>query len=291
MVNPAIKGAQGLRVALAQAYTAVQSRLTGRPRYHVAVLGYPRGGTSLLHNMLSATLPGFRFDDFETRCVERLHRLGDYGTKTPLDVLDVPQFDRLNVLRKRVVVLAVDRDIRDVLTSKHPNVADRYFIGHDASWWPQNPEFSAWQYDAAGVTDVYAAMGAAAQAAGIEYARVRYEDLIADADAVQEDLQARFGLPFEGHFSGFHEPGKRRAYRYEQEQRASLDPALVFEQKPVETSRQGKWRRAEHRTRIIEQFSACEALFDILIESGYEPDRCWYEEYMSVTEGDPRLEH
>ena len=134
-------------------------------------------------------------------------------------------------------------------------------------------------------------MGVAAQAAGIEFARIRHEDLIADADAVQAHLSARFGLPFEGRFSGFHEPGKRRAYRYEQEQRASLDPALVFEQKPVEASRLGKWRRPEHRTRIIEQFSACEALFDILIESGYEPDRCWYEEYMSVSEGEPRLEH
>ena len=271
-----------LRLAVARLLDGSRSKLRGRPSFHVAVVGFPRGGTSLLHNMLSATLPGFRFDDFETRVLERLHRIGDYATKTPLDVLDLGHLSAANTLNKRIVVLAVDRDIRDVITSRHPNLPDRYFIGHDASWWPQNKAFSEWRYDAAGVIAVEQALRSAPTLSGFELSRIRYEDLVADPDGLQRRLREQFDLPFAGRFSEFHLAGKRRAYRYD-ERRDTLDRALVFEDQPASGSRQGKWRAEEHRARIIEQFSACDLLFDFLIAGGYEPDRNWFREFQSTS--------
>ncbi len=265
-----------LRVNVNRVVAAADRRLRGEPRTHIAVVGFPRGGTSLLFNMLSTTLPGFRFDDFETRCVERLHRLGDYATKTPLDVLDVPRFPALNGNRKRIIVLAVARDVRDILTSRHPSIPDRYFIGWDASWYPQGPDTDEWGYTAPGVIEIDRAFTAASTVEGVSYTVVRYERLVAEPQAVQAELAEAYGLPFAGQFADFHQDGKRRAYRYEG-RFAPRDPALVREDKPVDRSRSGKWRAPEHIDRIREQFDACPALFDILIRDGYEPDRSWFD--------------
>jgi hypothetical protein len=53
---------------------------------------------------------------------------------------------------------------------------------------------------------------------------------------------------------------------------------MVLEHKPVQADRAGKWRLPEHRERITDQFSRFPALFDLLIEGGYERDRAWFDE-------------
>ena len=139
------------------------------------------------------------------------------------------------------------------------------------------------RYDAAGIVAVHRALSSASAVAGIEYVRVRYEDLVANPDGLQGDLSDRFGLSFNGRFSEFHQGGKRHAYRYD-DRRATLDTRLVFEDQPANASRQGKWRAPEHRERIMSEFTACEALFDILIESGYEKDRKWFDLWLAEGE-------
>jgi hypothetical protein len=262
---------------LAAGYSTLLRTLLGVRWRQLVVCGYPRGGTSLLYNMLSSASEEFRFEEFEVPAEYRMHRLGDVATKFPLDVLNIDRLESLNIHDKRVLVVAMIRDPRDVLTSRHPMVPDRYFIGHDHSWWPQNKSFSEWKFDAPGIVEIHEALDGLQRASPFAFLLLRYEDLVASPDDVQRVIATSFGLDFSGRFQDFHKHKDRHAYRYEG-RAAARDPSLVRENKAADTSRAGKWRKPEHRERIIEQFEACPRLFDIVREYGYEADDRWYEE-------------
>lgn len=259
-------------------YSRLRRGITGRGYRQLVVCGYPRGGTSLLYNMLSTTLESFSFEHFEVPAARRIHRLGDIASKFPLDVLDVRDLPSLNIHGKEIIVIGVVRDPRDVMTSRHPVVPDRYFIGHDHSWWPQDVEFREWKFDAPGIMPVFEAMVALEVSSPFRYLSVRYEDLVADADAVQTAIGEALGLRFNGRFSSFHQRGDRLAYRY-QGAASPRDPSLVREDKAPDASRAGKWRDATHRARIVEQFQACPKLFAVLEHHGYEADDGWFAAY------------
>lgn len=270
-VNGPIVSAR-LRVNAALSWLGL--RLAGIKQHQVVVCGFPRGGTSLLYNMLSSSLQGFRCEPFEQYFIYRVHRLGNYATKAPLDVLHIPRIDELNINRKELVVLVVVRDIRDILTSRHPMIPDQYFIGHDYSWWPQDKSFKKWRYDAPGVVGIYEAIRAIRTRSDTTI--VRYEDLVADPNAVQQTLAEFYGLGFDGNFRQFHERPEKHAYKYEG-RFAPLDTSLVREGLQSTTERVARWRkRPEDVRRIITQFSQCEMLFTILEDFGYEADRDWF---------------
>lgn len=267
-----------VKVQATRFYSGLLRVTTGTRFVQLVVCGYPRGGTSLLYNMLSASLEGFRFEDFEIPAEYRLHRLGNIASKFPLDILNADRWPSLNVHHKRILVIGVVRDPRDVMTSRHPVVPDRYFIGHDHSWWPQNEDFSEWKFDAPGIIPVHRALQQMEQEEALSFLRVRYEDLVTDPEATQNLLAERFGLEFDHSFRDFHERRDRLAYRY-QGRTAARDPSLVRENKAPDPTRAGKWRAPEHRARIIEQFTACPELFSVLRNDGYEPDDSWFEVY------------
>lgn len=240
------------------------------PHTQIVICGFPRGGTSLLQNMMVAALPRFRYDEFESYYIHRIHRLGNIMTKAPLDVMHLEHIDRLNVHKKRLVILLVVRDVRDVITSRHPMLPDRYFIGYDHSWWPQDPAFSIWKYNAPGVIDIHRRIQLAQRRADAMV--VRYEDLIEDPDRVQERLRSKFALNFQRRFSEYHKEKKRVAYRYEGRFSAK-DDSLVLEGKAVTKARLARWRKStEDLLRVSEQFAECSGLSDILAAYGYEDE-------------------
>lgn len=260
----------------------------GTPWRQLLVCGYPRSGTSLLYNMLAASLPGFTFTDFEQRAEPLIRRPGTIASKTPMDVLTLNQIVAANIWHKELLVVIPLRDIRDVLTSRHPMLPGEYFIGCDYSWWPQ-PDGS-WRYDAPGIQEIHAAIHRAGRldrlddaptntAPGYRTVLFRYEDLLADADSIQRRLAQELDLQFSSSFSSFHERGDRLAYRYEGEH-AARDTSMVLENKPVQADRAGKWRNPEHRDRIRDQFKRFPVLFDILIDDGYEANRAWFDAYL-----------
>ncbi len=246
------------------------------PWQHLLVCGFPRSGTSLVYNMLSATLPGFRFLEFEQGAAHWIGRPGFVASKAPLDVLDVSRILSRNRFGKELLVLVPLRDVRDVVTSIHPKLPDRYFIGYDHSWWPQKGGWTEWKYDAAGVGQIAEAIRGLDGIPGARVMKLRYEDLLANPDEGQARIAAAFGLEFQGKFADYHRSADKLPYRY-QGSHAARDPGLVREDKPVDLSRAGKWRKPEHRARIVEQFTRFPQLFDLLVEHGYEPDRSWYE--------------
>lgn len=256
----------------------VVDRLVSKQYKHIVICGYPRGGTSLLYNMLSVSLDGFSFDEFETRVLERLHRYGNYATKMPMDVFDLGKVDRLNKFGKDICAIVVMRDVRDVLTSRHPNVPDEYFIGYDHSWWPKNKDFTEWEYTAPGIGALHDAMEVSGSIQGIRLFKIKYEDLVADVDGAQKRLEAFLGVKFSRQIKDFYKDSSRMAYRYEGKYKAK-DESLVMEDKSLVTSRAGKWRSEQYRERIFEQFTKHPALFDVLIKDGYEKDNLWFDVY------------
>ncbi|MEQ1855822.1 MAG: sulfotransferase domain-containing protein [Longimicrobiales bacterium] len=262
------------RLPFTRAYSRGRLLLLGRRYEQLVVCGYPRGGTSLLYNMLSATLPNFRFEEFEEPAIYRLHRLGNIASKYPLDVFNVSRLPDLNVHGKKLHVIAMLRDPRDVVTSRHPLLPDRYFIGHDNSWWPQDTEFREWKYNAPGVVDIFDELERLRGQSELHVEFVRYEDLVEDSDAVQARLADRLGLSFGGRFSDFYKHPGRMAYRYDGRM-APREASLVREDKPADRSRSGKWQGPEHRERILEQFRECPRLFELLRLHGYENDDGW----------------
>ena len=248
---------------------------------HIVICGYPRSGTSLLYNMMTATLEGFAFDEFENVCLEYAERAGNFISKRPLDVFNVPHLVRQNVRDKEITVLVSIRDFRDILTSRHPRVPDRYFIGYDACIQVDSENGFAPEAVNPGIGAIARAIEKLHHLPNVRVIPVRYEDLVADADAVQKSLRDTLDLRFSGPFSAFHRKGDSLAYRYDRAE-WTVDPALVRENKPVDSSRAGKWRAEEHRSRIIEEFETYPELFTLLDHYDYEPDDTWFESYLCI---------
>jgi hypothetical protein len=228
--------------------------------------------------MLSSSLEDFHFSDFERFGAEVVQQRGDFATKAPMDVFQLSRIAELNAYRKDLCIIICVRDVRDIVTSRHPLLPDRYFIGYDFSWWPQNVEKTQWQYDGPGIGAISHAIDEAARVPGIRSRLLRYESLVADADALQSELATWLGVEFQTPFSQYYRYPKRLAYRYEDRHRAR-DEALVREDKPVDPTRVQKWRSPEHRERIREQFTQFPDLFRILKLYGYESDDRWFETF------------
>ena len=269
--------------AFARARAAARGRLGLRNDRQLVVCGFPRGGTSLLYNMLSATLPGFRFAEFEQAAAKTLPLPGDRASKWPMDVLRLPRVVNKNAagLRKDLLFVIVVRDLRDVITSVHPNAPDRYFCGYADRWSPRGGHPYTLVATDQGVAAVHAGIRRAFKLRDVGAAtvvRVDYEALVADADAVQAHLADALGLRFDGRFSGFAARGDRHAYRYEGA-RAPVDAARAArENAAVDPARTGRWRRPEFAARLRQQFTAHPELFALLRHYGHAADDRWFED-------------
>lgn len=250
------------------------------PKKQLVICGYPRSGTSLLYNMLSATLDGFRFPSFETPALDSLWRHDDVVSKMPLDVLAAPQLPAANIHGKQVSLLIVVRDLRDVLTSVHPRIPDRYFIGYQSQWRKGRGIDAEVDVYPVGIRHIHDAIVRAERLPEIGRIVVHYERLVAAPDRVQRDLADQLGLRFARPFSEFHRFGQRHAYRYEGDL-GTGQTGPHRENSAVDTSRVGKWRDSKHARRIVEQFTSHPELFALLRHYGYERDDRWFVPYSS----------
>jgi hypothetical protein len=251
--------------------------LFGYTQRQLVVCGYPRSGTSLIYNMLSASLgTHFKFLPFENYFIYSIHRIGSIATKAPMDLFHLKELSSLNVNNKDIIVIIMVRDIREILTSKHPIYPDEYFIGYDSSFWPQTKEFTEWAYNAPGIINIYEEICRVKDLKGVKL--IKYESLVLCPDSVQDKINDRFDLHFVGEFSNYHLDSKELPYKYEGKYKANNE-SLVLEGKQV-VNKEARWRKEEYKDRIVSQFKACPQLFDILIDYGYEKDRSWFDLYI-----------
>jgi len=259
------------------------------PHKHIAICGFPRSGTSMFSNMMGATLEGFTFDRMsERRSVETLTCWGNHMSKRPLDILETSRFAAANVHGKDVIVLILIRDPRDVITSVHENVPDEYFLSYDVGCrvWGEYPNYQH-AMDHVGLAEIFRAVQAARHDDSFASMLLRYEELVADPDAVEARLGERFGLSFTGRFSEFHQRRDRHVFRPHGTR--PLDPSLVKWDKQVSRQWVSRWKAPEHRRRILAQFDDHPALLAMLRTLGYESDDAWFERFAAesaVLEGD-----
>ena len=245
----------------------------------IVICGYPRSGTSLLYNMLATSLPKYKRDQFEVFATERIHRYDNRITKSPMDIFNISDLHKSNKYGKRIYVIIVIRDLRDVIVSIHPNLPDQYFIGHDFSWWPQNKDFTKWKHDAPGIIGITNKIENILSSKKYNVKLVRYEDLVSVTDNIQNELQEFLSEKLQGSFLEYHK-SKNLPYKYEGKYKAQ-DSSYVMEDKPVVTARHGKWKEQKYKRRITEQFEQCPELFNILIQYKYENNNDWFSEYKS----------
>ncbi|ANT60958.1 hypothetical protein AYJ57_11640 [Salipiger sp. CCB-MM3] len=234
---------------------------------HIVIAGQGRSGSTLFYNMLRNTLQGYGMFDREVPAASVIQLPGNQCTKRPFDIFDLPKLFQANQGRKRIDLICMLRDPRDILTSRHRSVPDDYFVAADNCWFV--PEGRVPAFTAPGFLPVHEASmrvsGSGLFPQGIFF--LKYEDLVRDPEAVQQMLAEGLGLTFEGRFSDFH--------KAEIPQRLQRALNGVRE---VDTERQRKWAKPEHRARIIDQFTRFPVLHDVLKQLGYEEDQGWFED-------------
>ena len=168
-------------------------------------------------------------------------RSGTYLSKKPPDTIRIA---RVFAADERLFVIAMMRDPRAVISSRHPSRPDVFFSGF-RRWFEYIEEIQR-------------------LAEHPRYAVVRYEDLLRDPDGVQTAIEARFGfLVRSGRFSDY--PNGVEASQLAVE---SLDGV-----RPFDTARIDAWR--SELGRIKGQLGDHPEMAGWIRRLGYESDDSW----------------
>lgn len=236
---------------------------------HIVVAGFSRSGTTMFYNMLRRAVRNFDFLDQEypaARIIGGEHRA--LITKRPLDIFDAANIRTANTRHKSLDFIVLLRDIRAILTSRHRAVPDDYFIGHDFQYFLP-PDDAPPARTLPGILPTYQAIVHLLRTPSPgKKIIVRYEDLVTDTARVQSYLAKSLHLSYRDRFENFHHADIPERLSGPLNRVAAPDAARI-----------DRWKLPEHRERIRSQFNTCPALFDILVQTGYEKDRAWFEAY------------
>lgn len=264
-----------LRRRLLTLFRMVGAGVTGlfirKRESHIVICGFPRSGTSLLYNMMSATLVDYKHIKGEKPCLELLYEKGCWISKNPNDLFSVKKAYLRNARRKKLFFLVIVRDPRDVMTSKHQIYRDGYFIGYEGSI---NGSY--------GLRDLYEQYKVllADKKISNKIFFTTYEELVEDSEALQARFSMFTGIDFDGDWAEFHSSGGDLAYSPGEQ--ATGERAAA----PLQNDRVCKWKNDTHRARICQQFTDYPQLFDVLVDLGYEDDQNWFTEYSVAKESE-----
>lgn len=236
---------------------------------HILVTGQSRAGSSLLYSMLQRTLRGFNIPgpEFPARAV--IHMPGDTCSRRGYDLFD---FDRIIATaegRKRLDVIVMLRDPRDIITSYDARLPDDYVCSADRSYFVAAQ--GGPQQILPGVLQIHERIREIAVSNDLPQGVVmlKYEHLVEQPRRVQNLLADGLELSFDGDFSQYHT-----------REIESHGPDLTGI-RPADAPREQKWRAPHLRDRIIDQFTRFPELHDMVEGLGYEPDRSWFDAYLA----------
>lgn len=236
---------------------------------HILVTGQSRAGSSLLYSMLQRTLRGFNIPgpEFPARAV--IHMPGDTCSRRGYDLFD---FDRIVATadgRKRLDMIVMLRDPRDILTAFDPRLPDDYVCSADRSYFTAAQ--GGPQQILPGVLDIHKQIMRIAASNDLPQGVImlKYEHLVEEPRRVQSLLANALELSFDGDFDQYH----TREIETHGPDLSGL--------KPAGARREQRWRNAYYRERIIDQFTRFPELHDVVEDLGYEPDRCWFDQFVS----------
>lgn len=209
-------------------------------RIHIVGAG-PRTGTTLLAECMRACFEIDAYEPHEASLCKHKKNVDIYLTKNPADLnLVGPRL----LIDRHLHVLAMIRDPRDVMVSKHGSDPSRY-------WAP----LRIWKRHAGIIQRLRAHR---------RFVLIRYETLVSEPNSVQEMLISRMSfLRQKGRFSEFHQVASPTAQ--------SL--AAMGSLRPFDRASIGQWRN--HLPRVAGQISIHGQIAQDLISFGYERDESW----------------
>jgi hypothetical protein len=224
-------------------------QLKPHPVRRLHVVGCHRSGTTLMAELLGSCfdIQG-RVDHEQGLWVPIEADDGIFLTKKPPDTIRIRT---AFLMDPRLYVIAMIRDPRGVITSRHKTKPGVYF----SSFW-------RWQQY------LHAIMALEGHP---RFLLIRYEDLVTDPDAVQDRIAGRFEfLQPVSRFSRFPEGA-----RVHERARISLNGVRA-----VDAASLGRWR--EELPRVKGELISHPEMADWLIRLGYEPDDAWTRELDGV---------
>ncbi|WP_407492330.1 hypothetical protein [Pseudooceanicola sp. MF1-13] len=235
---------------------------------HLLIAGQGRSGSTLFYSMLQHALDGFAMPQVEMSATRVLPYAGNTCSKRPFDIFDMKAIVAAAEGRKKLDLIIMMRDPRDILTSVHSKVPDDYFCSADHCYFIGGP--GAPTKTAPGFLMMHMAtvevLNSGLFPQGVFL--LKYEHLIDDPARIQTMLAEALDLPFKADFTDFHKGQIGAAHQ-----------SAMNGVRPVSADRVQKWRSPQHRDRIIDQFTRFPVLHDILIDLGYEESTAWFDDY------------
>lgn len=236
---------------------------------HLLISGQGRSGSTLFYSMMQYALDGFVMPDQEIRATQIIPHPANTCSKRPFDVFE---FDAIRAAAdaagKRLDMIVMLRDPRDILTSFHSLVPDDYFYSADLCYYLYGDNGPTKTLP--GLLPVHlqtlAILKSGAFPQGVFL--LKYEHLVADPDRIQQMLADNLDLEFTAKFTDFHKGRIAGAHAH-----------AMNGVRPLSDDRVQKWRAPEHRDRIIDQFTRFPMLHDVVIDLGYEADTAWFDAF------------
>jgi hypothetical protein len=228
---------------------------------HVLIVGQPRGGTSLLYNMMCAAYPEFGHAPGEAAAVQELKLPGPRVSKRPLDSARQDETVHAAAKHKRDLrVIAVIRDPRDVLTSVHLKGG---YAGDGVRYKDRAGNVG----EALGFRTIhYGLMG------WLDALVVRYEHLVLLPEVEQKRVATHIGVEPTGiPYQDFHKAG------------AALPMKAGHRNRPLTAEFLERWKKPQHREQVLKVFGGSKQLRAAVMELGYEADDTWLERLRGET--------
>ena len=221
---------------------------------HILICGFPASGTTLLQLMIENGLPDARRFGRErsgwkaATYTRRNHSL--MISKQPRDLLRLePLREFYSTRSAKLKIILMLRDPRDLMTSQRKKDDHVEYCGDVSNWKEYYLPFLQ-------------------QRDRDDTLVVRFEDLIADPDLeqkrVEEFTAVQMKVPFRNFLSV---------------QRSDFDTTTLCGLRPLDNSRVGRWREAEHQQRISQVLRDLPELPTALERLGYETNSDWTAAY------------
>jgi hypothetical protein len=214
---------------------------------HVVICGFPRSGSTLLQLMLASALPTAR--NFRTEVPALVAARRRFRNSSVMVTKYPPDIHSLGAIRKyyagrdaTAIFIVMVRDPRDILTSIHGGMPDRYYVDVDR------------------VVGICSSVLSVMTRPAPDTFVVRYEELVSDPNSVEAQLSSL--LHFETHLSEYLVRGSP----------PNLDESLenaIGRLRPLDASRIGRWRAPEHNGRIRQVMLESPELPDLIERLGY----------------------
>lgn len=234
--------------------------LRGRPEKHLVLCGFSRSGTTMAYNMMRYSVEDTDVATFPREITAMRSKdifAENLITKRPLDVMDYKKIESEIGRFRDMRYIALIRDPRDSLSSKHSSTPNQFFQDLDTQilWGVASGTIS---FSNPGLKDVWDKIKSMKETLGDRVMVVRYEDFVSDPEAMKEKISNFSGMPFQKPFGDFH--------------LANIPEKLRIQLNGVSKVRvkeRPAWMEPERLKRVMQCYTAFPELDDFCQELGY----------------------